>query len=231
MTRQRVFAIEGFSAIQFLTPANRSEELVRNLRLLGKFYAGKFLTERFAPDFERAYYYLDLAQIKSRRHYKALNDLGWLFATVSAPPNPDAAKALFEESFRQNDRQQRALYNLGTALLDKTDAGKLERARELLLKAQEIPLWEDKPNQQLASYINYNLACVSSAMAGLAAQGEPRKCLLDDSIRFLKEAHAKAALRAETLKLDLAPGGDLEQLHASPAHTAQLRTIVPALSS
>src|ERR1035437_3939832 len=41
LTRQEVFAIESFSAVQFLTAADRSNELIANLRLLGRFYAGK----------------------------------------------------------------------------------------------------------------------------------------------------------------------------------------------
>jgi hypothetical protein len=224
-----VFAIEGFSAVQFLTPANRSEELVRNLRLLGKFYAGKFLTERFRPDFERAYYYFDLAQIKSRRHYAVLNDLGWLFATVSDPRNPDMAKALFEESLHQNDHQQRALYNLGTIFFDKADAGKLERAKDFLLRARATPLWEGKPNLLMASYISYNLACVSSAMSGWATAAGLKEHLLDDSIQFLEEAHSKAPLPSATLRSDLAPGGDLEHLGASPVHATRFGAIVATL--
>ncbi len=229
LARQRLFAIEGFSAVQFLTPHNRSAELISNLRLLGKFYAGKFLTERYNSDFERAYYYFDLAQVKSRRNYAVLNDLGWLFTIVADPPNPDMAKALFDESLRQNDNQQRALYNLGTVLFDRSDQARLRKAMDLLLKAREIPLWEDTPNSQMASYISYNLACVANGLAGFEADTGQREKLLDECMRYLEEAHAKAPLRSGTLKPDLARGGDLDYLAASSAHAGRLHNILAAI--
>src|SRR5258708_7143884 len=80
LMRQKIFAIESFSAIQFLTPMNRSTELLVNLRLLGKFYAGKFAVERQSKsDFERSQYYFELALEKFGRPFSVLNDIGWLF--------------------------------------------------------------------------------------------------------------------------------------------------------
>src|ERR1035437_7663889 len=161
LTRQEVFAIESFSAVQFLTAADRSNELIANLRLLGRFYAGKFMSDGqvFQPDFDRSYYYFVLAEQQSHRSYFVLNDYGWLFFSVAKPPNWDKGRAFFEESLRSKPDQQRALYNLGTMLMvsEKGNQAKLKQAREYLLEAKRQPNWEETaPNPAMASPIDYN---------------------------------------------------------------------------
>jgi tetratricopeptide (TPR) repeat protein len=104
LTRQKILAIESFSAMQFLAATDRNKELTKNLQLLGKFYGGKFKTDAtaLATDFERARYYLHLALQKSERSYSVLNDYGWLFSLVAKPPRLEIAKQLFEESLRSD---------------------------------------------------------------------------------------------------------------------------------
>src|ERR1017187_7296808 len=168
LTRQEVFAIESFSAVQFLTAADRGNELVANLRLLGRFYAGKFLSDGqvFQPDFDRSHYYFVLAEQKSHRSYFVLNDLGWLFTSVAKPPDWDKGSALFEESLRSKPDQQRALYNLGSNW-ERGKQATVKQAREYLLKAKRQPNWETAPSPAMASHIDYNLACVCDAMANM----------------------------------------------------------------
>jgi hypothetical protein len=227
LTRQKIFAIESFSAIQFLTPANRSKELVDNLRLLGKFYAGKFRSDgqHLQTDFERAYYYLDLAAQMSHRNYSVLNDLGWLWSVVAIPPNPDQGRAYFEESLRSKSDQQRALYNLGTMVFDKGDRARLEQARDYLLQARNEPNWETAPNPTMASHIAYNLACVYDAMASMEADAAAKTKLLDECCDYLEQAAAVGAQPKELLDEDL-KRGDLTNLGASPPHAERLRTIL-----
>jgi hypothetical protein len=181
LTRQEVFAIESFSAVQFLTAADRGNELVANLRLLGRFYAGKFLSDgqTFQPDFDRSYYYFILAEQKSHRSYFALNDLGWLFISVAKPLEWERGRAYFEESLRSKPDQQRALYNLGSNW-ERGKQATVNQAREYLLKAKRQPNWETAPNPAMASHIDYNLACVCDAMADMETDPVLKSNLLDE---------------------------------------------------
>jgi TPR repeat protein len=219
LTRQKVFAIESFSAIQFLTPADRSKELITNLRLLGKFYAGKFLSDgqHLQQDFERSYYYLDLAAQKSHRSYSVLNDLGWLFSVGARPADFDKGRALFGESLRSRPGQQRALYNLGTIALKGGNRAGLEQAREYLLKAKRQPNWEAAPNPAMTSRVDYNLACVCAAMARIETNPELKSSLLDECCDHLDQAAAPGAQPKELLDEDLR-AGDLVALAKSQPH-------------
>jgi hypothetical protein len=230
LTRQEVFAIESFSAVQFLTAADRSNELIANLRLLGRFYAGKFMSDGqvFQPDFDRSYYYFVLAEQKSHRSYFVLNDYGWLFFSVAKPPEWDKGRAFFEESLRSKPDQQRALYNLGTMLMisEKGNQAKLKQAREYLLKAKRQPNWEETaPNPAMASHIDYNLACVCDALAGIATDPARQSSLLDECCDHLDQAAALGAQPKELLDEDLRTG-DLVNLAGSQPHAHRLRAIL-----
>lgn len=229
LTRQEVFAIESFSAIQFLTAADRGNELVANLRLLGRFYAGKFLSDGqgFQPDFDRSYYYFILAEQKSHRSYCVLNDLGWLFIAVAKPTDWDKGRAFFEESLRSKPDQQRALYNLGTMLmvLEKGNQARLEQARDYLLKARRQPNWETAPNPTMASHIDYNLACVCDALAGIATDPAVKSSLLGECCDYLEHTAALGTQPKKLLDEDLQTG-DLINLAGSQPHAHRLRAIL-----
>jgi len=232
LTRQKMFAIESFSAIQFLSPVNRGKQLVGRLRLLGRFYAGKFSSDgqHLHTDFDRAYYYFDLAAQMSNRGFPALNDLGWLWSFVAIPPQPDKGRACFEESLRAVPKQQRALYNLGTMAFEKGKKARLEEARDYLLKAKEHPNWETTPNPAMASHVDYNLACVCDALVNFETDPAVKSSLLDECARWLEQAAAVGAQPRELLDGDLKPGDkekeDLINLGASQAHAGILRGIL-----
>ena len=229
LTRQEVFAIEGFSAVQFLTAADRGNELVANLRLLGRFYAGKFLSDGqvFQPDFDRSHYYFVLAEQKSHRSYFVLNDLGWLFVSVAKPPDWDRGRALFEESLRSQPAQQRALYNLGTMVmvLEKGNQPKLEQGRDYLLRARRQPNWETAPNPTMASHIDYNLACVCDALAGIATDPAVKSKLLGECCDYL-ELTAVLGIQPKKLLDEDLQTGDLVNLAGSQPHAHRLRAIL-----
>jgi chaperonin cofactor prefoldin len=225
LTRQEVFAIESFSAVQFLTAEARGNELVANLRLLGRFYAGKFLSDgqTFLPDFDRSYYYFILAEQKSHRSYGVLNDLGWLFFSVAKPPDWDKGRAFFEESLRSKPDQQRALYNLGT-IWKRRNQAEVKRAREYLLEAKRQPNWETAPSPSMASHIDYNLACVCDAMADMETDPVLKSNLLDECCDYLDKAAALGTQPRELLDGDLR-AGDLVTLAGSQPHAHRLRGI------
>jgi hypothetical protein len=229
LTRQEVFAIESFSAVQFLTPADRGNELITNLRLLGRFYAGKFLSDGqlFQPDFDRSYYYFVLAEQKSHRSFAVLNDLGWLFSSVAKQPDWDKGRAFYEESLRSQPAQQRALYNLGTMVmvLEKGNQAKLEQAREYLLQAKRQPNWETAPNPTMASHIDYNLACVCDALADLETDPALESGLLDQCCEYLDQIAALGIQPKKLLDEDLRTG-DLVTLAGSQPHAQRLSAIL-----
>jgi hypothetical protein len=234
ITRERLLAIEGFVAVNFLAPASRGPEVIQNLRLLGKFYAGKSLTKRPLanpnapePAYDRAFYYYDTALVKSNREYRVLNDVGWLVGTVAPVPDPDGARALHQESLRRRPNQQRALYNLATLLYDRSDATKLGGAKTYLLNALGEPLWEETPNPTMAGYISYNLACVYDALVTFENAAAGKKQLLDDALGMVRMTATNADKIREILRGDLSPTGDLQNLATSTDHAGEL----PALRS
>jgi hypothetical protein len=223
MTRQSIFTIESFSAIQFLTPMNPGPELLGNLRLLGKFYAGKFAVERqLETDFERSQYYFELALQKFGRPFSVLNDVGWLFSTMANPTDLDRARAAFEESLRRRPGQQRALFNLATIALERGDQSRLEAGLRLLLRAKQQPNWEDGPNPRMASHVDYNLACFYDALAELKSAPSEKQEMLDQCMNLLESAAKVGAQEEKIVNADL-KGGDLRNLAQSAAHTHRLQ--------
>jgi hypothetical protein len=227
LTRQKILAIESFSAMQFLTATGRSKELTRNLQLLGKFYGGKFATDAgLATDFERARYYFDLALQKSNRSYSVLNDSGWLFALIAKPPQRAKARQLFEESLESKPGQQRALYNLGTLCWEKGNREKLKEGIKYLADAQKQANWEELPNPAMAAHIYYNLACFYDAFAVGEVDPQAQAQLLDECCRHLLQAATLGKQPAKLVESDLAPGGDLQTLAASDKHKARREEII-----
>jgi hypothetical protein len=223
LMRQRIYSIESFSAIQFLTPANRSTELLGNLRLLGKFYAGKFAADRSKSDFERSQYYFELALEKFGRPFSVLNDIGWLFSTVANPTDLNQARSALEESLRRRPDQQRALFDLGTIDFDRADGAKLDMARQRLLRAAEQPNWEDTPNPAMASHINYNLACVYDAIAGLQPETTEAQELLNQSMTYFESASNDGFQTKAVVEGDLSDNGDLRNLAHNSVNAERLR--------
>jgi hypothetical protein len=226
LMRQKIFAIESFCAIQFLTPANRSAELLGNLRLLGKFYAGKFASERqLSSDFERSQYYFELALEKFGRPYTVLNDIGWLFSTVTDRVDLDRARAALEESLRRKPNQQRALFDLASIAFERGDRARLEASLGFLLQAKRQTTWEDRPNARMASHIDYNLACTYDALAELTGDAADRRQMLDRCMESF-EAAAKIGGQVKAIVDSDLQGGDLSNLASSAAHADRLKTAV-----
>lgn len=234
--RQRILALESFSAIQFLTPATRGEERGRNLRLLGKLYAGKFSSDGQQPitsDFDRALYYFNLATYTQLR-FAALNDLAWLYTSVARPENDpvsiDKGRAYSEESLRAQPAQQRALYNLGTIAYERNDRQRLLQARDYLLRAKQQPIWEDTAKPALASHIDYNLACVCDSLAAFAPDATAKEALFHECADYLRRAAVHGAQPPTTVNTDLATG-DLSNLGnhvASAAVVTGIRALYQA---
>ncbi len=229
-TRQRILVNESIVALELLARTS-GDETVRRIRLLGKFYAGKFLydaqpqnhpTQNGTPllcDFERALYYFRLA-LDSPRAYQALNDLGWLYKWVALPAggaaNTDTGISYFEKSLRAHPHQQRALYNLGTIALERTDEAKLRQALDYLQQARKETNWEDKPNPAMAGHIDYNLACTCDGLASFAPSAQEKARLLQECADHLMRAAGQGTEPRTLLDEDLATG-DLANLGADAA--------------
>ena len=222
-TRQEILSLESFAATQFVASSARAPQIITNLRLLGRFYADKYMSSgrTVEVDFERALYYYTLELEKSSGGICALNDLSWLHMEVARTPNLEKAQRLLEESLRVNPDQQRPLYNLGTLFLDPKDKTKLGKAREYLEKAAGIKNWETGPNEELASHVHYNLACTYSRLAEHESDGVKKKELLDLSALALGKAADSGGTLQAILGSDL-EGGDLTALAGSADHAAQL---------
>jgi len=226
--RQRIYAAEGFSAVQFLSPVTRGQQLLNYLRSLGRFYAGRYTEEgRSKADLERAQYYYDVAFEKFGRPFTVLNDLGWLYSAVVKPADNQRAQDFFEESFRRRPTQQRAPYGLGTILCERADRIKLEKAKEYLLRAASEQNWEEAPNPRLASNIYYNLACACDGLAGYETELSKQGVLLDECVVQLKVAAVVGSQSQSQVDDDL-KNGDLRNLSGSTAHAAKLKEILDA---
>ncbi len=228
LTRQEIFSIDNVFAIQSLSSNNRSSDLIEHLQLLGRFYAGKFLMEMSEGagqrrDYERAFYYFDLAQIKSNRSYYVLNDIGWLYSLVG---EFDRARALFEESLRYKGDQQRALYNLGTQILrtaDRSNRAATEEGLKYLNEAKNKSNWEEIPSRRV-SHLFYNLACFCDRKASTETDPSESSRLLDECCDYLENA-AKNALQSKSLLEEDLSSGDLRMVAKSAAHADRLKGI------
>jgi len=223
-TRQEILALEGLAAMQFVVASGRAPRIVSQIRLLGTFYADKYTSalKTNKADFEKALYYFNLELEKSGRDILALNDLGWLLIEVASAADRDApaATALFNESLGKNPAQQRPNYNLGTMWLVKGDQAKLGQARAYLEKAAGIQNWEKTPNEQFASHLHYNLACLYSCLSEFESDAPKKKELLTKAVVSLEKAAEKGGTARTTLECDL-NGGDLAALSGSqePCHS------------
>jgi hypothetical protein len=222
-TRQEILALESFAAMQFVSAGVRAPQIVTNIRLLGKFYADKYLAagKGLETDFDRALYYFNLELEKSNRDILALNDLGWLYMQVARVPDADGARAFFLESLDRSPHQQRPLYNLGTILVDRLDKAKLEKARQYLEKAASVRNWEKTPNEEFSCHVHYNLACTYARLSEHEQDAANKKLLLDLALSALDKAAEKGGTAEKILENDLQKD-DLVAVAASPEHTAQL---------
>lgn len=226
ITRQEILALESFAATQFLASPDREMQVIANLRLLGKFYADKFVSGKrmVEADFERALYYFTLECDKSARDIRALNDLGWLYMEVATAKDLDRARTLCVESLRINPDQQRPNYNLGTMIFDPADPVKLAAARKYLERATSLPNWETAPNEEFSGHVSYNLSCTYSRLAQHEADVAKKSALLDLAAGALTSAAANGGTQEATLEEDLKTG-DLVPLAGSPAHSERLKEI------
>ena len=228
LTRQEIFAIESFSAIQFLTGESRNKDLIRNLQLLGRFYGGKYLSDgdRALPsDFDRAFYYFELALQKSSRCYFVLNDLGWLLALVAKPKQLEAAKSCFRESAKANPDQQRAFYNLGTIALSTRD---LPQALSDFQSAKQQSKWEETTNSPRTAHLNYNIACVYSLLSRETRDTSKEREYLEECCKHLEVAAPLGKQSMKLLEADFKPDGDLAALAQNKDFAYRLTAILEA---
>ncbi len=226
--RQEIFAIESFSAAELIAPTSieQDKQFAKYLQLLGKFYGGKFVSEKppLIADLERAQYYLDTALRKSGRDYTVLNDKGWLLAL--ATPQPEMAVKLYEESLLYQPKQQRALYCLGTLCWKKGDKAKLEEGLALLNKAIMQPFWEKISDPHVPAHIEYNRACFCDGLSSLCTDTTLKESRLDECCEHLEAAAQYGKQSEKLLGNDLKIGGDLENLKQSHTHSSRLNVIM-----
>jgi TPR repeat protein len=225
-TRQEILALEGLAAMQFVVPSVRAPHVVTQIRLLGKFYADKYVSagKAIEADFDKALYYFSLELEKSGRDILALNDLGWLHMEIAKNPDKAKATALLLESLDKNPDQQRPLYDLGTMSLEAGDKAKLSQARGYLEKAVGVKNWEKTPNEQFASHLHYNLACVYSCLSVFEQDGPNKKALLDLALASLDKASEQGGTAQSVLEKDIKQD-DLAALAKSAEHTAKVIAI------
>ena len=242
-TRQWILANESVVALEFLAHTTSGDQQVHRLRLLGKFYAGKYsfdaqpanhpgmtpaeIPQPLMSDFERALYYFDLAT-ESPLGFKALNDLSWLYSEVAFPrgdaANIDRGKEFCERSLRAQPEQQRALYNLGTIALVRADNARLKQALDYLQQAKKKPNWEDKPNPAMSARVDYNLACVYDGLASFENRVPEKAALLKEGSDCLMRAAQQGTPPRKDLENDLT-NGDLANLGSDAASAAVLAAI------
>jgi hypothetical protein len=217
--RQGLLSAENFVGLEFL---DSSGEIGGNLRLMGNFYASKYVKNgRKDPnDLERAQYYLDLALGRCQRSFHHLNDYGLLLLEITRPGRPDDAEPYFLESRGKTPRHQRAAYNLagiahGRGNQQPAKADKLKRyyeAHGLLQDALSYEVWEFSKSEEREGDIHYNMACCLARLSECDETVTPEIHLL----KSLDELFAAAKIGGtlpKTLKGDLTDSdGDLLSL-------------------
>ncbi len=198
--RQRLISVERFIGLEFIGWAENDQEFAVNLRRLANFYASKYVSEgrTYRGNRERAEYYLQLACKVTNDRFWILNDLGLLFLELYEPKQITEARTLFEKSYAQNPRQQRALYNLAVMATYETPPRWEETVRLLKIALRE-PLWERTETPEMTCNVHYNLAC---------AQGRLRQ--FDLCLKTLEHAARIGHVRKKTVDDDAdLPNGDL----------------------
>ena len=201
--RQRLLSVERFVGLEFIAIAENDAEYAANLRRLANFYASKYVSEgrTYRGDRERAEYYLQLARKATNDQFWILNDLGLLCLELYDPRNTGEARNLFEKSYAQNPRQQRALYNLAVMATYENPPRWAEAARWLETALQER-LWERAETPEMTCNVYYNLACARARLGQF-----------DECLASLENAARIGRVRTRTVERDAnLPDGDLYEL-------------------
>lgn len=212
--RQRLFSIERFIGIEFVGWAEGDPDFSANLRRLANFYASKYVSEGqvHKGDRERSEYYLGLAGRVTKDQFWILNDLGVLFLELHQPRKIPEAKKLFEQSYAQNPRQQRPLYNLAVIATYGKPPDWVESAR-LCETALQERLWERTEAPEMTGNVYYNLACARA-----------RLNQVDECLNALEDAARVGRVKKEAVDADAdQPSGDLYGIAASGERTVKDR--------
>jgi tetratricopeptide (TPR) repeat protein len=201
--RQRLLSVENFVGLEFL---ESGRDTARNLRLMGNFYASKYVYERRTnpTDLDRAQYYLELALTRTGRAFRQLNDYGALHLVFMQPAKLDIAESQFMES-REKWKHQRAAYNLASIALDRGNGASARpekvkhysKAHSLLKEALGNDVWELTKSIEREGSIHYNLACCLARLSECDESVDATKRLAETL------AELEAAARAGVPKLDV----------------------------
>jgi tetratricopeptide (TPR) repeat protein len=216
-TRQRIFSLESFVALEFSASPGQQDRVAQNLYNLGRFYRSKYVSvpsdQRDPFDLDRAEYYLRLALASAQRPHHVLNELGLIYLEFRKGRSEteeersrrlSIATSYFDRSRRQNDRQQRALYNLALVEFQRKN---YDAAQDLLETAVEkLMIWEDAPDEDMLGHSLYNLACTYSRKAEALHTVNPADPRVDELLRMacsrLMEAAAIGPLEEKAFMHD-----------------------------
>jgi hypothetical protein len=225
--RQRLLSVENFVGLEFLESA---DDIAGDLRLMGNFYASKYVSEgRTNPtDLDRAQYYLELALASMGRAFHHLNDYGLLHLEIMKPAKPDIAEVQFLESRSKRRQHQRAAYNLASIAHDRGNgAGQTEKAKhylashDLLKEALGYEAWEFTKSVEREGDIHYNLACSLARLSECGQNGDAQKWL-NETLTELEAAARIGTTKPKTLAHDLNDDkGDLIVISRCPDQSIQ----------
>ena len=226
--RQRLLSVENFVGLEFL---GEGGDIAGNLRLMGNFYASKYVSEgRTNPtDLDRAQYYLELALASTERAFHHLNDYGLLHLEIMKPAKPEIAELQFMESRRKRRQHQRAAYNLASIAHERGNAAAESadrlrhylNAHDLLKEALGYDVWEWTKSIEREGDIHYNLACCLARLSECEGSADAQK-RLTETLTELEAAARIGSTRPKTLTYDLNDGkGDLVALSRCPDEPTQ----------
>jgi len=224
--RQRLLSVENFLGLEFLESGSG---IAGDLRVMGYFYASKYLNEKRKnpTDLDRAQYYLYLALDSSNHAFYHLNDYGLLHLEIMRPSRLDDAERWFKESRRKRKEHQRAAYNLAAIALKRGNLAANEpdkvrhyrEAQDLLREALGYSFWELAKNIEKEGDIHYNLACCLARLSGCRGI-ENAPSLLTEALKELEAAATIGGTKPEVLSGDLnKDAGDLIALSRSTDET------------
>lgn len=240
-TRQRIFSLESFVALEFSVSPDR--RVAQNLYNLGRFYQSKYVSvsepRRDPFDLDRAEYYLRLAMTGAERPHHVLNELGLIYVEFRKRPNEtdedrlrrfDIAVKYFERSRTINSRQQRALYNLALVEFHRKDFPAAQRLLETAVNT--LLIWEDGPDEDMLCHARYNLACTycrrAEAVHRLNAVDPQVAAMLSAACDQLERAAAIGAIEERAfIRDDLRTGpegGDLGFILSTTESKARAET-------